>query len=87
MFIKRWLIQQSRKLDKIMSTQDEITAQLEVQATHIKKIGDETRSLITKIEELLEIIRNGEVKPELQAAVDAVGEQLQIVDDLVPDAS
>lgn len=73
-------------LETIMSTQDEIIAQLQAQSTHIQKIGDETRSLLTKVQELLDIINSGEVKPELKAAADAVDAQLQIVDDLVPDA-
>lgn len=75
------------KLDKIMATQAELTQQLNDQAAQAAKIGNETRSLLDKIQELLAVIAAGQnVSPELQAAADAVGAQLNIVDALVPDA-
>ncbi len=76
------------KLDKMAKSQDELIAQVNEQGVKIDKIAGETRSLVDKVKELLEIIASGgPVKPELQAAVDAVDTQLQVVDDLVPDAS
>lgn len=69
-----------------MSTQAELAAQLTASAAHAEKVGGETRKLLDKIIELLAEIANAPVTPELQAAADAVDEQLQIVDDLVPDA-
>jgi uncharacterized protein YoxC len=80
------IIKLNRKANNIMATQDEIIAQQQAQAAKIEKIGNETRTLIDKVKELLDIINAGEVKPELKAATDAVDAQLQIVDDLVPDA-
>lgn len=89
-----------RELKKIMATQTEIVAQLNavneklVAATaKITKIGTETDSLLTKILALEEIINAGTVSPELQAALDAVKAQADViestatgVDDKVPDA-
>lgn len=77
---------QNRRLDKIMATQQEIIAQMEAQSAEIQKIGSETRTLIEKIQALIDQINQGEVTPELAAACQAVTDQLQIVDELVPDA-
>lgn len=69
-------------------TQAELAAQLTAATAKIDKIGTETRGLITKVQELTDIINNqAEVSPELQAAADAVDAQLTIVDELVPDAT
>ena len=74
------------KLDQIMATQDEIIAKQQEQLAQINKINAETRSLIDKVKELLEQIASGAVKEELANSTQAVSDQLQIVDDLVPDA-
>lgn len=70
-----------------MATQAELTAQLQAASAKIEKVGGETRSLITKVQELTDVINNlPEVSPELKAAADNVTAQLEIVDGLVPDA-
>lgn len=70
-----------------MATQKELQTQVETLTAQVGKIGTETRSLITKIDELTEIINNqAEVSPELQAAVDSLQQQVIVVDELVPDA-
>ena len=73
---------------KIMATQEEVTAALVAAKQQVDKIGTETRTLLTRITELLAQIANqgDSVTPELQAAVDDLKAQLQVVDDLVPDA-
>lgn len=82
-----------------MATQAEIASELTatkdrlVAATNkITKIGTETDSLLVKIKELEDVINAGTVTPELQAAFDAVKEQVTaleaaatVADDKVPD--
>lgn len=70
-----------------MATQQEVVKQVEAVTTELKKIGTETRTLLTKVEELQAIIDAGPaVSPELQAAVDALTAQAKVVDDLVADS-
>lgn len=79
-----------KKIDEIRKdqmTQDELIAQLQSDSAQIIKIGTETRSLLDKVQALLDQIAAGEVKPELAAAAADVQSQLNIVDDLVPDAA
>lgn len=71
-----------------MATQKEVADQLKDVTAKLSKIGTETGTLLTKIEELKAVIEaGGNVTPELQAAVDALAAQAQVVDDLVPDAT
>ena len=89
------------KIDQIMSTQEELAAQLTDQATkldglttQVVKIGTETKGLQDAIAALNGEIGNQDVvSPALQAAADAVTAKLaslttavQAVDDSVPDA-
>ena len=76
-----------RKVDSIMATQAELTAQVQAATTTLAKIGTETSTLLDRIAELTNVIANGPaVSPELQSAVDALTAQAKVVDDLVPDA-
>lgn len=71
-----------------MAMQAELTTQVTAATDKLKKIGTETSSLLTKIDELKAVIAaGGAVTPELQAAVDALTTQALVVDELVPDAS
>ena len=71
---------------RIMATQEELAAQLTAATEQAAKIGGETRTLLTRIEELLAQIAAGSVvNPELQAAADALKAQLDVVDGLVAD--
>jgi hypothetical protein len=73
-------------LKGILMTQEELKALLEAATAKAQKIGTETAALLQKITELLAIIAaGGNVTPEVQAAMDALTAQMQIVDDLVPD--
>ncbi len=69
-----------------MATQAELTAQIKANTDKLVKIGTETSTLLQKITDLTDIIANGPVTPELQAAVDALTAQAQVVDDMVVDA-
>ena len=70
-----------------MATQAELATQLNSVKDQLVKIGTETTSLLTKIDELKAVIAAGPaIDPELQTAVDAVVAQAKVVDDLVPDA-
>lgn len=83
----------NQKLDQIMSTQAEAAETLrEVLAQQQKTVGEiqtlqtEVTTLKVKIDELQAMLDNGgEVGEELQAAIDAVKAQAQIVDDAIPD--
>lgn len=83
--VVRWLDAVYRQGEKIMATQAEIAAELKAINTKLGKIGAETKSLLTKIEELTEVIANGPVSAELQEAVDALKAQADTVDELVED--
>jgi seryl-tRNA synthetase len=76
----------NRKLRKIMATQKEAAAQLEVVSAALVKIGGETQKLLTEVQALKDAAANASnVEPELQAAIDKVASQAQVVDDQVPD--
>lgn len=72
--------------ETIMADQAEIVVQIQEIQNKLTKIGTETTSLLTKIDELTAIIAAGPVSPELQQAVDNLKAQAQVVDDLVVDA-
>lgn len=73
--------------EEIMTTQVELAADLATVVTEVQKIGAETQTLIGKVTELEAVIAaGGPVTPEVAAALQAVKDQLKIVDDLVPDA-
>lgn len=83
------------KLETIMATQAEATAKLnEVLAQQQKTAGEitvvqtEVNTLKQTIVDLQAVIAagNDQVSPELQAAIDAVAAQAQVVDDQIPDA-
>lgn len=76
-----------QKLDKIMSTQTELAAQVQAIGTQVAKIGEESKITLQKVTDLEFALANQDnVSPELQAAVDALKQQVQVVDDLVADA-
>lgn len=72
---------------KIIMTQQELTQIINAITAQVGKIKEESTATLAKLSELQEIINNqGGVSPELQAAVDALKAQVQVVDDLVADA-
>ena len=73
------------KVSAIMATQAELTAQLNKISAQLVKIGTETTTLLKTIDDLKVVIATAPVTPELQAAVDKVAAQAQVVDDAVPD--
>ncbi len=71
----------------IMATQAELSASLSEIAANVAKVGDETRALIAKIGELeAAIVTAGNTTPEVDAALQALRDQVAVVDALVPDA-
>lgn len=73
-----------------MATQKEAAEQLTKANQSLSKIGDETRTLLEKVATLEAAVASngdGQVSPELQAAIDGVIHQAQTIDDLVPDAT
>jgi len=76
------------RLGKIMSTQAELAASLAAVSIQVGKIGTETAGLQAKIAELeAAIVAAGGTTPEVDAALEALKAQVQVVDDLVVDAA
>ena len=75
------------RLDAIMSTLAEATAELVALTAKVTKIGDETATLLQKIADLEATLGAGVVTtPEFDAALAALKAQADVVDGLVPDA-
>ena len=71
-----------------MSTQAELAASLAAVSIQVGKIGTETAGLQAKIAELeAAIVAAGGTTPEVDAALEALKAQVQVVDDLVVDAA
>lgn len=70
-----------------MTTATELASGLNNVTTQIAKIGTEVTSLKSKVSDLETAITNGNVPPEVEQAFRALQEQVQVVDDLVPDAT
>lgn len=70
-----------------MATQTEAAAVLNELNTKLDKISGETSASLAEIQALKDAAQNnqGEVGPELQAAIDAVVARAQALDDLVQD--
>lgn len=74
-------------LEQIMNTQAEMAQQMNAVTEQLGKIATESAATVRKVAELEQALANaGNVTPELQAAFDALKAQVQVVDDLVPDA-
>lgn len=71
-----------------MATQAQAASLLTALLGKLDKIGSETSQSLAEIQALKDAAANndGEVGPELQAAIDAVVSRAQAVDDLVQDA-
>lgn len=71
---------------KVLMTQQEAVTKLNETVAKLTKIGGETSSLLTKIDELKTVIAaGGNASPELEAAVAALTTQADVVDGLVDD--
>lgn len=72
----------------IMASEAEITNLLNAATAQLQKIATESAATLQKVTDLEAVIASlgANVTPELQAAVDALRAQVQLVDDLVPDA-
>lgn len=67
--------------------QSELAQSLTETAAKVEKVGAETRTLLTKVQELTDAVNNaGNTTPEVDAALQALQAQVAVVDDLVPDA-
>lgn len=65
---------------------NEITTALNATTERVQKIGDETKALIAKVEELKTVIDNADNVPqEVQDALASLMTQVGVVDDLVAD--
>ena len=72
----------------IMASQTEAAAQIRALTAQIQKISAESSTTLQKVTDLQAVIDAGTgVSPELQAAVDELKAQIQVVDDLVPDVT
>lgn len=86
--LKKIIYETHHLIKKLMATQAEIAQQLADLGTQIGKIGTETTATLQKVAELEAALGNQtDVSPELQAAFDGLKAQVQVVDDLIPDAT
>lgn len=70
----------------IMLTQQELANQLTVVAGQVTKIKGETTATLQKVADLEAALQNQpNVTPEVEAAFNAVKEQVQLTDDLIAD--
>ena len=70
-----------------MATQAEHAQALKDVTAAIAKIGTESSKTLQKVTELEEALANqGNTSPEVDAAMQALKDQVTLVDDLVPDA-
>lgn len=77
----------SFQLRKIMSNQAQTLAILTAASEKLTKIGEETKATLQKVQDLQDALNNaGNNTPEVEAALTALTNQLQVVDDLIPDA-
>ena len=76
------------KTHKTMATQEQLVADLTALTAQVTKIGTETSTLLTKVADLEAALSasGAAVTPEVEAALAALKSQVQVVDDLVPDA-
>lgn len=71
----------------IMATKTEFAAAIEGVTAHVAKVGEETRALIARVNDLTAAVEEaGNSSPEMDAALDALKAQVAVVDGLVPDA-
>lgn len=76
-----------QKLNKIMSTQQEIADGLAGLTSQVAKIGEESKVTLQKVIDLEAALANQDnVSPALQTAFDALKAQVTVVDELIPDA-
>lgn len=74
------------RLSKIMATQVELAAALEALTAQMAKIGGETTSLVTKVQELTDALAAaGNTSPAVDAALAALQAQAGVVDGMVGD--
>lgn len=77
----------NRKLERIVSTQQQLAESLNAATALVTKIGTEVQGLKDKIVELeAAVVAAGNVTPEVQAALDGLNAKIAQVDALVPDA-
>jgi chromosome segregation ATPase len=73
--------------DKIMESQHQLAQDLTALTTQVQKIGTETTATLQKVTDLQNALNNaGGTTPEVDAAMAALKAQVQLVDDLIPDA-
>jgi hypothetical protein len=75
------------KLETLMASQAELAASLATVSAQVAKIGTETSSLVARVTDLeAALAAAGNTTPEVDAALEALKAQVQVVDDLVADA-
>jgi hypothetical protein len=76
----------THSLEHIMQTQAELVESLTAINATVTKIGEETKSLLTKVDDLVAALANTDtVSPEVEAAVSALAAKAAEVDALVAD--
>jgi septal ring factor EnvC (AmiA/AmiB activator) len=76
----------NERLSTIMASQDQHAADIAAVTAKVDKIGGETRTLLIKVAELTDALAAaGNTSVEVDAALQALKDQVAVVDDLVPD--
>ena len=74
------------ELKELQMNDAQLVAAINTATATAEKIGGETRTLLAQIASLLEQLTDEDISEEAQAAITALEIQLNIVDELVPDA-
>jgi chromosome segregation ATPase len=75
------------RLNKLMATQAELAQSLADVSAQVSKIGAESSATLAKVAELeAALAAAGNTSPEVDAALEALKAQVQLVDNLVADA-
>ena len=72
-------------LEKVMASQEQLAAQLNAISAQLTKVTGEIQARVTALEAAIEAA--GNTTPEVDAALEAVKQIAQALDDLNPDAT
>lgn len=85
---KKSLILIHHKLDKIMTEQEQLAEDMKAVSTQLQKIGNESAQSVAKLAELeTQLANQPNLIQPVKDAFAALKQQVQLVDDLVPDAA
>jgi ABC-type transporter Mla subunit MlaD len=85
--VLRYLRELLRRMMTMGQTMDELAAELAAVTAAVAKIGTETSATLQKVADLeAALAAGGMTSPEVDAALDALKAQVNLVDSLIPDS-